>query len=105
MARQQCAQDQTGSQLAGGAQMPHQAAHILAARTRRDIDGGAIARITRDATCAIGAQPVPRDHELRQRIRQFCNQRDPGCSGKILQHQHRFPDRGEMAVAFDDAVP
>ena len=27
------------------------------------------------------------------------------AAGKPFQHQHRFPDRGEMAVTFDDAVP
>ena len=24
---------------------------------------------------------------------------------QVFQHQHRFPDRGEMAVALDDAIP
>ena len=32
IARQQRAQDQSGGELAGGAQMPHQAAHVVAAR-------------------------------------------------------------------------
>ena len=49
IARQQRAQDQAGGELAGGAQMPHQAAHVLAARARRDVDGGALARLARDA--------------------------------------------------------
>ena len=58
IARQQRAQDQSGGELAGGAQVPHQAAHVLAARTRRDIDGRALARFAGDPPCAIGAEPV-----------------------------------------------
>ena len=105
IARQQRAQDQAGGQLAGGAQMQHQAAHVVAARVRGDIDGRALARLARDAACAILAQPVAGDHELRQRVREFCDQREPRGGRKVLQHQHRFPDRGEMSVPLDDAIP
>jgi hypothetical protein len=35
----------------------------------------------------------------------FGDQREAGRGRQILQHQHRFPDCGEMAVALDDAVP
>ena len=94
-----------GGELAGGAQMPHQAAHVLAARTRRDVDGGALARLAGDAPCPVGAQPVPGDDELRQRVGEFCDQRHARRGRQIFQHQHRFPDRGEMAVTLDDAVP
>ena len=75
IARQQRAQDQSGGELAGGAQMPHQAAHVVAARARRDIDGRAIARLAGDPPCAIGAEPVAGDDELRQRVRQLGDQR------------------------------
>ena len=58
-----------------------------------------------DPPGAVGGEPVAGDDELRQRVRQFGDQRDPRGGGQIFQHQHRFPDRGEMAVTLDDAVP
>ena len=42
----------------------------------RDIHGRAVARLARDPHRAISAQPVPGDDELRQRVRQFGDQRD-----------------------------
>ena len=62
-------------------------------------------RLADRALGALGAEPVPRHHELRQRIGEFGDQRHPRRGRQILQHQHRFPDRGEMAVTLDDAVP
>ena len=50
-------------------------------------------------------EPVAGDDELRQRVGEFCDQRRAGRGRQTFQHQHRFPDRGEMAVALDDAVP
>ena len=79
--------------------------HVLAARTRRDIHGRALARFACKPPCPIGAQPVTRNDELRQRVGEFGDQRHAGGGGKAFERQHRFADRGEMAVAFDDAVP
>ena len=105
IARQQRAQDQARGELAGDAQMMHQALHVLAARARRDVHGGAIARLDRDALGTVGAQPVPRHDELRQGLGKLCHQRGARSGRQILQHQHRLADRGEMAVTLDDAVP
>ena len=85
--------------------MPHQVTHVMAARTRRDIHGRAVAGLAGDPDHPIGAHPVARENELRQRVRQLGDQRGPRRGGQVVQHQHRFPDRGQMAVAFDDAVP
>ena len=85
--------------------MLHQALHVLAARTRRDIHGRALARFIRKPPCPVGTQPVSRDDELRQRIGEFGDQRHARGGGQPFQNQHRFPDRGEMAVTFDDAIP
>ncbi len=85
--------------------MMHQALHVLAARPRRDVHGGAIARLDRDALGTIGAQPVPRHDELRKGLGELGHQSGARRGRQILQHQHRLADRGEMAVALDDAIP
>ena len=105
IARQQRAQDQARGELAGGAQMLHQALHVLAARTRRDVHGRALARFAGEPPCPVRAQPVLGDDELRQRVGEFRDQRHAGGGRQAFQHQHRFTDRGEMAVTLDDAVP
>ena len=59
----------------------------------------------RQPPCPFGAQPVAGGNELRQRVGQFRDQRRAGGGRQAFQHQHRFPDGGEMAMPFDDAVP
>ncbi len=105
IAREQRTQDQTGGQLAGRAQMRDEAAHLLAARARGDVNGRALARFAGDTISPIGGEPVAGDHELRQGLRQLCHQRHAGRGRQAFQHQHRLPDRGKMAVPFDDTVP
>ena len=52
----------------------------------------------------ILVEPGARRDEAGQRLGQFCDQRLPRRRRQILAHQHGFADRGEMAVARDDAI-
>ena len=70
--------------MTGGAQVLHQALHVLAARTRRDIHGRALARFACKPPCPIGAQPVTRNDELRQRVGEFGDQCHAGGGGKTV---------------------
>jgi len=84
--------------------MPHQAAHVVAARTRRDIHGAAIRaslaiRVARSALSQLRA--VTNCASVSDSL---ATSASPGRGGQIFQHQHRFADCREMAVAFDDAV-
>ena len=84
--------------------MPHQSAHVVAARLRRDIYGRAGAGLPRNAAGAVSAEPIAPDYELGQRVRQLCNQRKSDRGRQIFHHQHLFADCREMAVPLDDAA-
>ncbi len=104
IARQQRPQHEAGVQLPAFAQMPDQRRNLGRRRDRGERDRRLLAGLLGDALGAILVEPGARGDKAGERLGQFCDQRLPRRRGQILAHQHRFADRGEMAMARDDAI-
>ena len=104
VAGQQRAQHQAGVELAALAQMPDQRRNLGRRRDRGERDGRLLAGLLGDALGMILVQPGARGDEAGERLGELGDQRLPRRRRQIVAHQHRFADRGEMAVARDDAV-
>jgi hypothetical protein len=104
VAGQQRAEDEPGSELAGGAQMPDQPVHFGLRCLGSQHDGCFLASLLGDTHRAILGQPVAGRNEASERFGEFCDQSLPRRSRQIIARKQDFANRRKMTETLDDAI-